>query len=485
MLKDRRLWAILILGAAVRLFGLGDRSLSYDECQQFWASRGNPLISNREITLDPPLFAAMLRVHALASRSEFWLRLLPCLFGILAIPAVAGLARAASGDATTALLAALFTALAPYPIRYSQSLRVYALTLLICALLPGAYLGARKTGGIREWAGTGILAGAALLTMYGAVWIVLAMGILSVSDWLRRAPGAARGVIAVVGAAAGALPFYLASLPAQMSHGTPAAFYEDKFLPAGGVLTGLRFLARATLELWSYLSFIHPAAGLLFGALAAAGAIFLLRRPDGRIPVLLFLLSVAAAAAASMLRLYPYGGTRQMLFAGPLFFVLVAAGVAGLRPAARGISVPAFAAALVAGAGIFLYRYHTEPAGQEMRPVLRSLERRSAPGDRILVNKDAIPQFRFYYRGSSDRVVLGRETVIWDYVPEVNRILGSDPSERWWLVFSHGWSAERRAELARVDRRFRPGERIEAHHAGAYLFVPAADRAGGAGSPPP
>jgi hypothetical protein len=486
MLKDRRLWAILILGAAVRLFGLGDRSLSYDECQQFWASRGNPLISNREITLDPPLFAALLRVYSLPSRSDLWLRLLPCLFGVLAIPAVAGLARAAGGDASTARLAALFTALAPYPIRYSQSLRVYALTLLMCALLPGAYLAARKTGGTREWARTGILACAALLTMYGAVWIVLAMAILSVWDWRRRAtPGAARGVLAIVGAAAGALPFYLASLPAQMGHGTPAAFYEDKFLPAGGLLPGLRFLARATLELWSYLSFIHPAAGLLFGALAGAGAIFLFRRVDGRIPALLFLLSVAAAAAASMLRLYPYGGTRQMLFAGPLFFVLVAAGVAGLRPAARGIIVPAFAAALIAGAGIFLYRYHTEPAGQEMRPVLRSLQRRSVPGDRILVNKDAVPQFRFYYRGPSDSVVLGRETVIRDYVAEVNRILGSHPSERWWLVFSHGWSAGRRAELAGVDRRFRAGERIEAHQAGAYLFVPIAERAGGAGSTPP
>ena len=93
MRKDRWLWAILILGAVVRLYGLGERSLSYDECQQFWASQGNPLVSNRRITLDPPLFALLLHAPSLVSRSEAWLRLLPCLFGILAIPAVALLAR--------------------------------------------------------------------------------------------------------------------------------------------------------------------------------------------------------------------------------------------------------------------------------------------------------------------------------------------------------------------------------------------------------
>ncbi|PYQ09993.1 MAG: hypothetical protein DMH00_12080, partial [Acidobacteria bacterium] len=70
MKNDRWLWAILLLGAVVRLVGLGERSLSYDECQQFWASQGKVLISNREITLDPPGFAYLLHLHAAAGRSE-------------------------------------------------------------------------------------------------------------------------------------------------------------------------------------------------------------------------------------------------------------------------------------------------------------------------------------------------------------------------------------------------------------------------------
>ena len=139
--------------------------------------------------------------------------------------------------------------------------------------------------------------------------------------------------------------------------------------------------------------------------------------------------------------------------------------------------------AIAMGCGIFLYRYHTEPGGQEMRPVIRSLAEAVGAEDRILVNRDAIPQFRFYYRGDEARVVEGTESVIGDYLAEANRVMSTAPRSRWWLVFSHGWSAERRHELLALDPSFLEGRRIEAYRAGAYLFVPRSDgtaRDGGA-----
>ena len=62
--------------------------------------------------------------------------------------------------------------------------------------------------------------------------------------------------------------------------------------------------------------------------------------------------------------------------------------------------------------------------------------------------------------------------MIRDYISEANRLMASAPRSRWWLVFSHGWSAERRGELEGIDSRFVAGERFEAYRAGAYLFVP-------------
>ncbi len=472
MRNDRWLWGILILGALARLAALGRRSLSYDECQQFWASQGSPLISNREITLDPPLFASLLHVHAFFSRSEAWLRLLPCLFGILVIPAVFLLARSASRNAWTARTAAFLVALAPYPIRYSQSLRVYSLTLLLCALLPAIFLAARERGrGPERWMLALVLC-AALLTMYGAVWLLLGMGLWRLAEAARERTAAAwKDLAALAAGTAGALPFYFLTLPTQLRQGTPSTFYEDKFLPTAGALPAIRFLAGGTLDLFGYYTFIHPAAALLFGLLALLGMTVLLRGREGRVAVFLLAFSAAAAAAASALRLYPYGGTRQMLFAAPLFYACTAAGIERLRGVRRGILAAGILALAALGCGIFLYRYHTEPGGQEMRPVARFLADRLQPGDRILVNKDAIPQFRFYYRGDPSAVTWGRETVIRDYLSEVNRVLGSGPGARWWLVFSHGWSSERRVELAAVDPSFRPSESFEAHQAAAYLFV--------------
>src|SRR5207249_9511082 len=181
MKNDRWLWAILLLGAAVRLVGLGERSLSYDECQQLWASQGNVLISNREITLDPPGFAGLLHLHAAAGRSEVWLRLLPCLFGILAIAAVYRLGIAGTASRWTARAAAFFIALAPYPIRYSQSLRVYSQAIVCAALLVTIFLEVADEDDRPGWGRTvllGFFTFAALLSGYGSVWLVLMMTIL-------------------------------------------------------------------------------------------------------------------------------------------------------------------------------------------------------------------------------------------------------------------------------------------------------------------
>ncbi|HKB06689.1 MAG TPA: hypothetical protein VKF61_00265, partial [Candidatus Polarisedimenticolia bacterium] len=270
--------------------------------------------------------------------------------------------------------------------------------------------------------------------------------------------------------------WYLLSLPVQLTQGTPASFYEDKFLPLDP-WPAAGFLIRGTLDLFAFLSFIHIGTGLIFGSLAVLGVFHLRGHRTGADLGVVFAGCLASAAAASAFRLYPYGGTRQMLFVAPLFYVLCAAGIESLRHRLRGAPAVAVLMMIAAGCGIFLYRYHTEPGGQEMRPVMQALQEAALPEDRILVNRDALPQFRFYYRGDPARVVEGKESVIRDYLSEANQLMAAAPRSRWWLVFSHGWSAERRAELSALSPRFVENRRLEAYRAAAYLFVPRADSA--------
>jgi len=472
MKSDRWLWIILCLGAALRLYGLGERSLSYDECQQFWASRGNVLSSNRDITLDPPFFALLLRAWSVAGRGEATLRLLPCLLGILGIPAVYFLARRVSGDLLTARIASLFFALAPYPIRYSQSVRVYSLALLLCALLPAACAPARPDEPPRRRLAIAGLTCAGLLAMYGVLWLAGALFAVFLVARTRRADEAPLPVLApLAGGMLAAAPLYLLSIPTQMSQGTPSYFYEDKFLPVTGVRDALAFLGQGLWGMSGFFSFIHPLAGLLFGALALLGVVKLGRDPIARPMALAWLLSLAAAAGASAFRLYPFGGTRQMLYAAPLFYLFSAHGLASLRPHLKGALTLAGLAAMIGGCGVFLYRYHSEPGGQEMRPVMSYLEQHAGPGDRIIVNKDAVPQFRFYYHGAPEAVIWGKETVIRDYVKELNLILSEDPAPRFWLVFSHGWSDERRGRLQELSPSVELEDRFEAHRAAVYLVA--------------
>jgi hypothetical protein len=312
-----------------------------------------------------------------------------------------------------------------------------------------------------------------MLAMYGAVWLVLGCAVWIAWNALRgEGRSAGKTLAALAAGAAAALPFYAISLPTQLREGTPASFYDDKFLPREGLGPAVRFLATGTVDLFAYYSFILPITGLLFGAVALYGLVRLARSPRGAAAAFLFAAGVAAAAAASAFRLYPYGGTRQILFAAPLFYLAAAEGIGSLRARARGALTLAAITAIAAGSGVFLYRYHTGPGRQELRPVIASLVKTRRVSDRILVNRDAIPQFRYYFRDDSSGVVLGRVSVAGDFLAEVNATLASDPGSRWWLVVSHGWNEERRARLAEIDPRFRPGERFEAAQAGAYLFVP-------------
>ena len=162
MFSDKRfalvLGLITLLGATLRVYHLGHRSLWLDETFSFaFISRSweailtNPVLMKETSELNPPLYFVFLAGWtALFGTDEFALRLLSVVFGVGAI-ILTGVLGSFLYDRRTGLLAALFMAVMTYPLRYSQEARGYALFLVLT--LGSFYYCARclQNGQRRDW----------------------------------------------------------------------------------------------------------------------------------------------------------------------------------------------------------------------------------------------------------------------------------------------------------------------------------------------
>ncbi|MEB2288914.1 MAG: glycosyltransferase family 39 protein [Anaerolineae bacterium] len=153
----RRPWIapliVLLLACAVRFHDL--------EAQSLWNDEGNSLrLAERSIPdlvgaagrdIHPPgYYLALKGWIALAGRSEFGLRALSALEGVLAVALTIALGRALFGRAA-GTLAGLFVALSPFAVYYSQETRMYAQLALLSAASMALF--ARWLGGFTAESG--------------------------------------------------------------------------------------------------------------------------------------------------------------------------------------------------------------------------------------------------------------------------------------------------------------------------------------------
>ena len=136
-LKHHRWLLLILVGAtALRFYGLAGESLWLDEGQTVkWI--GGSYAGLTANWTQGQLFLFILKLWSgIAGTSEFALRFLPAVFGIAVVAAIFFFGRALFSE-TTGLYAALFMAVNPFAIFYSQDARPYSLFLLgsITALL--------------------------------------------------------------------------------------------------------------------------------------------------------------------------------------------------------------------------------------------------------------------------------------------------------------------------------------------------------------
>ena len=142
---------------------------------------------------------------------------------------------------------------------------------------------------------------------------------------------------------------------------------------------------------------LHLGLGLL--GLIALGA-FRLGRRSGATPVLLFLLPVAVAFAASAAGTYPIA-LRLMLFAAPLLICLLAVGVVSAAawvharvPSVRRTVLAV--AMLIPSSEIAVRAILAHPQDEAMRPLVAGLASRAEPAEPVYVFHRCIPAWGFY-----------------------------------------------------------------------------------------
>ena len=126
---------LLVLATGLRLFHLSERVVWFDESVAMLIAKADSADAAFVAARDEghaPLFNLLMHFWTRVAPGEEGARWLSVLLGVAAVATVFAIGNALAGR-TTGLLAALFLALCPLHVWYSQEIRMYALqTLLVC-----------------------------------------------------------------------------------------------------------------------------------------------------------------------------------------------------------------------------------------------------------------------------------------------------------------------------------------------------------------
>jgi len=196
-------WMIPVfwLAYVLRCAGLGNSDLWLDEAVSYFVSR-KPVLeilaySAANVREHPPGYYLLLHLWMLViGQSEFALRFVSVLGGMLSVALVVVLARRWFGD-RLALLAAILMAIQPMAVQYGREVRMYTWT--IAAVLLGVYLLDRAIvhNRWRDWSLFALVTLVSLSLHYLTILLLLAYGLFLALRW-RELIGRWRFVLVLV-----------------------------------------------------------------------------------------------------------------------------------------------------------------------------------------------------------------------------------------------------------------------------------------------
>jgi dolichyl-phosphate-mannose-protein mannosyltransferase len=371
---------LIVLALALRFWRLGEWNLEGDEIFTLRDSTNQPRLSNPRPLL---YFLNYYVVRPLVPLDELGLRLLPALFGVLAIPVFYLVARRLVGT-RAALFGSLFLTVSSLHVYHSQAARYWSLVFLLSAVYPFAiYLGIRDRNPRTLALGlvTGILA---VLAHPTSVLLVGGLGLWLLVTALQRERfarlwsqrnvrwGAYLGIIL----AAIITTRFIPMLRGWMNAHTGTQLSDHLLrLPSGPGLTQAGILLSYVEGLTTSLVLV----GLI-------GIWLLWQTRDRSLALLLVSLLVFPVAFIVLLSLRTAVSTTYLLPTAPVFFI--GAGVLmdrlaavdwGVRP--RWLMPATIAIVIILGSVPTLISQYRDGRRNDFRGVAQWLEKRMAPGD--------------------------------------------------------------------------------------------------------
>lgn len=299
----------------------------------------------------PPLFLLLIHLWRNVATSPFALRILPAAFGA-AVPWPAYRWSASLFGKTAALTTAALLAFLPSLVLLTAELRGYALLLFLMMTALAVLERALQDESRAQLLAAALVAGLSLLTHYGAIFFVLAFAAYGAARLWKQRPNSSF-VFVWLGsqAALGALAVFLAVSHVSRLRGgeleldAKTRWLSTSYFEAGGE-GAWRFLARQTAAVFTFV-YSSRAAGIIGLVLFAGGLVGLALRLKPA--AILLAAPFVLGAAAGLLALYPYGGTRHSAYLVP--FACAGAGVSLARLSGNRLWVAyALAAALLPAA---------------------------------------------------------------------------------------------------------------------------------------
>jgi 4-amino-4-deoxy-L-arabinose transferase-like glycosyltransferase len=482
------LLGVTLLGLAVRLYGLTDYGMWFDEAYhiQLVQLPGIPDMLGAVLSNPPsdPLYVLLLRPWvALFGHGDGSVRTMSVLLSTATLPATYWLGKVVAGRAA-GLVGALLMSVSPYVVELGQEAALYALASLTTTLA--------LASGWRWWvSGRGaslyvILGILAIYSHYVVPAILALFGLLALHPAAGSRRVSARAWLMAHAIIFGSwLPWLAALAVSWQSSPLPRATLRHPATPEEVIGALVQFTSGTAALLQG--ERVLQAIGLLAGAGLLAAGWWAGRDHERRalrllvvISVLIFLLPAIISAATGLWLFVPH----FMLFLLPALLVVLAAShqfaIRNSQFEMQNWFVPLLAIWLVAQMwGLALYHRHPPHGADGLRDLAATLRQGARPGDVVLVTPPALtPTLRQYYGGEikglpSDfdlrAVYLPYEPDRW-YAESVSALeAATQGHSRFWLVYRPELDEGSRL-LQMVSSRYNLVEQHTYPYAPLYLF---------------